>query len=300
MPDNSADPTMSGTAPPPVVTGEPEEIADGVFVVADGRVPLVPNIGIVVGTRAALVIDTGLGARSGAAVKRIAEELAGDLPLFLTLTHFHPEHGWGAAGFGDATIIYNRSQKEEFNQKAPAFLEMFRGLSDEVADELEGVEFVDPQIVYDGGVDLDLGGKTVELRSMGPAHSRGDQSIFLPVERILFTGDLVENRFIPIFPPKDGDVNGDRWIEVVDELARLEPATVVPGHGELGDASLVTTTKEYLGMVRSESYRLADAGNDPDAIIGELIPKVITTYPDWDHDETWRVATGVQTFLSQR
>ncbi|MBS1895302.1 MAG: MBL fold metallo-hydrolase [Actinobacteria bacterium] len=300
MPDNAADPTMSEAAPPPVVTGEPQEIADGVFVIADGRVPLVPNVGIVVGTRAALVVDTGLGARSGATVRRIAEELAGGLPLFLTLTHFHPDHGSGPAAFGDATIVYNRTQKEEFAQKGAPFLQMFRGLSDEIAAELDGVEFVDPQIVYDGGADLDLGGKVVELRSMGPAHSRGDQSIFLPDERILFTGDLVENRFIPIFPPKDGDVNGDRWIAVVDQLAALEPATVVPGHGELGDAALVAITKEYLEMLRSESYRLADSGADPEAIVGELIGKVVADYPDWDLDETWRVATGVQTFLSQR
>jgi glyoxylase-like metal-dependent hydrolase (beta-lactamase superfamily II) len=278
----------------------PEELADGVFVITDGRVPLVPNVGIVFGTRAALVIDTGLGPRSGATVRRVAEELTGGVPLFLTLTHFHPEHGWGAAAFGDATIVYNRAQREEFAQKGAPYLEMFRGISGEVAAELDGVEFVDPQIVYEGGVDLDLGGRIVELRSMGPAHSRGDQSIFLPEERILFTGDLVENRFIPIFPPDDTDVNGNRWISVLDEIAALEPASVVPGHGELGDAALLATTKEYLEMLRSESYRLADAGADPEAIVSELTAKIIATYPDWHVDETFGVATGVQTFLAQR
>src|SRR3984893_16663019 len=77
----------------PVVSGSPEEVADGVFVVPDRRVPLVPNIGVIVGSRAALIVDTGMGPRNGAVVHAMARELAGDRPLFLTLTHFHPEHG---------------------------------------------------------------------------------------------------------------------------------------------------------------------------------------------------------------
>src|SRR3954468_14032801 len=97
----------------PVVHGAPVKISDGVFVIPDGRVPLVPNIGVIVGERAALVIDSGLGPRNGAIAYQIAKELAGERPLFLTLTHFHPEHGFGAQAFGDATIIYNRVQQQE-------------------------------------------------------------------------------------------------------------------------------------------------------------------------------------------
>ena len=95
-----------------------------------------------------------------------------------------------------------------------------------------------------GGADLDLGGKVVQLRTWGRAHSRGDQVVFLPSERVLFTGDLVENRFYPIFPfvpPYDVDVDGRHWITVVEELARLDPRIVVPGHGEVGNAGLLAT-----------------------------------------------------------
>src|SRR5689334_8722075 len=94
----------------PVVHGEPVEIAAGVFVLPDGRVPLVPNIGIIVGERAALVVDSGLGPKSGAIAYEAAKKLAGERPIFLTLTHFHPEHGFGAQAFREATILYNRSQ----------------------------------------------------------------------------------------------------------------------------------------------------------------------------------------------
>lgn len=296
-------PALDPTAPAPVVHGSPVAIADGVFVIGDGRVPLVPNIGVIIGEHAALVVDTGLGPRNGALVYDIARTLAGDRQLFLTITHFHPEHGFGAQAFGGATIIYNRSQHEEFREKAYGYLQTFRGLGDAITQQLEGVEFIEPQIVYDGSADLDLGGKVVQLRTWGRAHSRGDQVVFLPTERVLFTGDLVENRFYPIFPffpPYDVDVDGRHWLTVVEELTRLDPRIVVPGHGAVGDASLLATTHEYLTLLSSETKRLAAAGSSTEAIIAALDQQLRTRYPDWDTSEPWRIATGVQTFLTQR
>jgi glyoxylase-like metal-dependent hydrolase (beta-lactamase superfamily II) len=128
MPDQTPTVYLDPHSPPPVVTGPPKEIADGVFVVPDGRVPLVPNVGVIVGTRAVLVIDVGLGPHSGSRVHDMARELTGDRLLLVTLTHFHPEHGFGAQAFDDATIVYNRPQHEEFREKAAGYLDTFRGL----------------------------------------------------------------------------------------------------------------------------------------------------------------------------
>lgn len=285
---------------PPVVTGTPEEIADGVFVVPDGRVPLVPNIGIVVGDRAALVVDTAMGPRNGEVVHGIARGLAGDRPLYVSVTHFHPEHGYGAQAFRDATIVYNREQHEELRDKGQLYADMFRTFGPEVAEQLEGVELVEPNVVYDGAADLDLGGKQVQLRTWGLAHTRGDQVVFLPAERVLFTGDLVENRFFsifPYFPPGDADVNGSKWIAVLEELERLDPAIVVPGHGEVGDAGLIAAARAYLMLLRSETKRLAGEGAGADEIIATLEPQLKERYADWDASE-W-IAFGVRSFLAE-
>jgi len=295
-------PGIDSNAPPPIVHGRPVEIADGVFIVPDGRVPLVPNIGVIVGDRAALVVESGLGPRSGAIAHRIAKELAGDRPLYLTLTHFHPEHGFGAQAFRDATIVYNRRQHEEFLRKRDGYLAQFRGLGAAVAEQLDGVEFVDPHVVYDGSADIDLGGKLAQLRTWGPAHSHGDQTVYLPAERVLFTGDLVEDRFYPIFPfvpPYDVDLDANNWIVVMEDLQRLGPRVVVPGHGDLGDTGLLAMTHEYLTLLRAEMKRLATEGRDADEIIEILTPQLHARYPDWDTSEPWRIATGVQTFLAQ-
>lgn len=298
----AAPPAIDPNAPPPVVRGDPVEISPGVFVIPDERVPLVPNVGIVVGDRAVLVIDCGLGPRSGAIVRDAAMRLANGKPIYLTLTHFHPEHGFGASAFTGATILYNRLQHEEFREKAKGYLDQFRGFGAAAADALKDVEFVDPHIVYDANADLELGGKTVQFRSWGPAHSRGDQIIFLPEERILFTGDLVETRFYPIFPyfpPYDTDVDPKRWLKILDTLRALHPARVVPGHGEIGDVELLEITANYIGHLGAETRRLAADGLGENEIIGRLIPALKTRYPDWDESEPWRIATGVQTFLGQ-
>ena len=161
--------------PPPIVRGTPAEVSDGVYVIPDGRVPLVPNIGIVVGTDAVLVIDTGMGQQSAAYVLEHARRLADGKRLYLTLTHFHPEHGFGAQVFeGEASIVYNRTQRDELRAKGAGYIEMFKGFGPAVATELEGVVLVDPGEVYDGETEIDLGGHVAVLRSYVRAHTGGD------------------------------------------------------------------------------------------------------------------------------
>jgi glyoxylase-like metal-dependent hydrolase (beta-lactamase superfamily II) len=286
--------------PAPVVTNAPTEIAEGVYVIPDGRVPLVPNIGIVLGSRAALVVDTGMGPSNGAYVRRHADDLAAGRPLFLTLTHFHPEHGYGAQAFDPgASIVYNRGQLAELRQKGVPYLEMFKTFGDAVAEQLEGVTLVEPHVVYDGSADLDLGGRTAQLRTWGLAHTQADQIVFLPEQRILFTGDLVESRcfaIFPWFPPEDVDVDGDRWVAVLEELERLDPAIVVPGHGETGDAGVVAAAREYIQLLRAETRRLADEGASEDETAETLDRSMRELHPNWDQPE-W-IAFGARCFYS--
>ncbi|MFD9380954.1 MBL fold metallo-hydrolase [Streptomyces sp. NPDC059999] len=275
-------------SPPPVISGSPVEVSEGVFIIPDRRVELVPNIGIVLGEKAALVIDTGIGPRNGALVLEQARRLAGDRRLYLTLTHFHPEHGFGAQAFkGAATIVYNSGQRAELRRKGAGYLGMFKGLSPAVAAELEGVELVDPDLVYEGEAEIDLGGRTVLLREVGPAHTGSDQ-IVLVDGRVLFAGDLLETRIFPIapyFPPHDTDVDGEGWIGVLDELAALAPQTIVPGHGEVTDASLIHDVRDYLTYVRDEALWLRERGATADKTAATIAENARTRWPSWERPE---------------
>ena len=267
---------------PVVPDTEPEQIAERVFVIPDQRIDLVPNVGFVVGDDATLVVDTGMGVANAARVLEKARGLTGDRLLLLTLTHFHPEHGFGAQVFRDAaTIVYNESQRAELEQSFDEFVQLFSGFSPEVAEILADVERVDPHVAYREDARIDLGGIVVELEALGPAHTLGDQLVWLGNERLLFAGDLVENRFFPIlFGPA---TDASRWISVLERLESLEPTTVVPGHGAVGDARLVVEVREYLEWVRSLVQE--GAGSGLDALKADLEPRVRERYGDWDNPE---------------
>lgn len=283
--------TSSAAPPAPVVDPTAvKEIATGVFVICDRRVPLVPNIGIILGSHTALVVDTGMGPANGKKVLEAARRVAGQRPLVLTLTHFHPEHGFGAQVFkGVAKIHYNRSQRDELTAKGEAYLGMFKTFGPHVAAALEGTELVQPDEVYDGSAtSIDLGGRTVEFRTWGLAHTAGDQVVWLPQERILFTGDLAEERMFPIFPwfpPEDADIDGVRWAQILADLVSWKPAIVVPGHGDIGGAEIIVAVRDYMLDLGRRVAAEQKSGKNADAIVTLLAPKIRAEHPDWSAPE---------------
>lgn len=282
---------MTETVPAPIVDAAiRSEIAPGVFVIPDHRIPLVPNIGIVLGDHTALVIDTGMGPRNGAAVLRAAQEVAGDRKLVLTLSHFHPEHGFGAAPFkGKAHIVYNRAQGADLVAKGPGYLGMFRGMGPEIAEVLEGTELVEADELYDGAEhEIDLGGRKAVLRNWGMAHTRGDQIVWVPDAGVLFTGDLAEEKTFPIFPwfpPDDTDIDAANWIKALTDCAALGPKIVVPGHGDIGGVEIVDEVRRYIENVAAMVAAAKATGNDAEKIVTDLEPKIRADHPDWHFPE---------------
>jgi glyoxylase-like metal-dependent hydrolase (beta-lactamase superfamily II) len=272
------------------------EVARDLVVVPNRDVPLVPNIGLIGGRDAVLVVETGLGPRNAATVLDFATGYARGRRLYLTSTHFHPEHAFGAATFaGAATYLVNRAQADDLAHKGAGYLALFRGLGDDIAHQLEGVTLAEPDVVYDRDHDLDLGGRIVRLRPTGRAHSRGDQVIHVPDADVLFTGDLVETgRFaiFPWFPPHDTDVSGVRWIDVMDRLTTLRPTTVVPGHGHLGGPDLLTDQRAYLSLLRDETWRRRDSSLDEATIVEEITELVVERHPEWSGREWIRAGVG--------
>jgi glyoxylase-like metal-dependent hydrolase (beta-lactamase superfamily II) len=285
------------TDKPVVAEGATEQIHDHVHVIPDRRVEFVPNIGIIEGDHAVLVIDTAMGAENGARVLSEARRVAGDRKLFLTTTHFHPEHAFGAQAFErDATYVANTAQADELADKGAEYVEMFSGFGPGLAELLTGVELVAPEVTYSGEeARLDLGGTAVHLLYYGPAHTRGDQLVFLPQERILFPGDLVENRFLPIFP--DADASGSRWLGLLDRIEALDPAVVVPGHGAVGDVGLVEELRTYLLEVRSRVEALHAEGRALEAIEAAVEEEMRSRYEDWDN-EIW-IGSAVNSFHAE-
>lgn len=107
---------------------------------------------------------------------------------------------------------------------------------------------------------LQMGATRIEIIRFGPAHSPGDVSVWLPAERVLIAGDIAfHQRLLGIFP--DTDVAG--WIESFDAIAALQPAIVIPGHGEPTDiATLRHYTQGYLEFLTAEVQQILDEDGD--------------------------------------
>ena len=231
-----------------------------------------------------------------------ARALAGNRPLILTLTHFHPEHGFGAQVFeNEALIVYNAAQRDELREKGQAYVGMFRGFGESVAEQLVDVRLVGPHVTYDGpSAEIDLGGRTAQLLTWGLAHTKGDQVVLLPDESIVFGGDLFETRMFPIvpyFPPDDTDVDGDLWVDVLGKVIDLAPTTVVPGHGEVTDVGLVEAVRDYLVALRGETAALKRDGLSSDEVVETLAPTVRERHGDWDNPE-W-IDFGIRCFYDR-
>jgi glyoxylase-like metal-dependent hydrolase (beta-lactamase superfamily II) len=272
--------------PDPVVqTTGAHELARDLLVVPNRNTQLVPNIGVIGGTHSVLVVDTGLGSENAETVLTFARGYAKGRKLYLTSTHFHPEHAFGAHVFaGEATFLVNKAQAEDFAVKGAGYLTMFNSLGATVAKRLEGVKVPTPDFVYAESHDLDLGGRVVRLQAVGRAHSKGDQVITVPDADVLFTGDLAETgqfAIFPWFPPHDTDVSGLGWIEVMARLAAAKPRTVVPGHGDIGGTQVLEDVLGYLRELREETWARRDSAMSQETIVEEVRAVLIERHPAW-------------------
>jgi glyoxylase-like metal-dependent hydrolase (beta-lactamase superfamily II) len=240
-----------------------------------------PNIAIVVGSRAALVVDTGLGPRNGAAIARVVSKLApGHQPLYLTTTHFHPEHAGGEAGFPAGTIlIRNAVQQQEMELHGREMIDLFAGRSEQMKELLSNATLRTPDITFDREAKVDLGGVTARLLWFGGAHTKGDELTFVEPDRTLVSGDVVQNKVVPgIF--RDGGTPSS-WLAVLDQVAALNALHVLPDHSAPGDGGMVAREKQFIADVRTRALELKKAGVSADAAGTQLSTEFKTKYADW-------------------
>ncbi len=203
------------------------ELAPGVFALtAEGD----PNSGVVIGDDSVLVIDAR-------ATPVMAQELVAhirkvtDKPIrHVLLTHYHAVRVLGVAGYeqrvnviaSDVTrdMIVERGQ-QDMESEIQRFPRLFRA-----RETIPGLTW--PNIVFHRKMTLWLGSREVQIIHAGRGHTRGDTIAWLPKEKVLFSGDLVEFGATPYC----GDAHFGDWPATLDRLAAFEPAALVPGRGE--------------------------------------------------------------------
>jgi glyoxylase-like metal-dependent hydrolase (beta-lactamase superfamily II) len=240
-----------------------------------------PNVAIVVGSRATLVVDTGLGERNGATVMRAEQKLAKGPILYLTTTHYHSEHTTGEQAFpASAIIIRNSVQQEEMTKSVGAHMEAFRKMSAQNLDLLQNVKFRPPDVLFDREAKLDLGGVTARMFYVGPAHTKGDELIFVEEDSVLIPGDIVQKDIFPIMPNADASVKG--WLSILDNVEALHPKFIVPDHGAaIVDASQIGTERAYFLALQARVLELKKQGVSVDEAGKTVTTELKAKYPDW-------------------
>src|SRR6185369_8070540 len=275
-----AQPAGAQTPPDPIVRVEGlRQISPHVHIIPDNSVPLVPNVGFVVGERGILVIDTGLGPRNGEAVLGVAKKLAGTKQLYLVTTHFHPEHDLGAQVFPEnTTLIRSNDQVKDIAEFGLQLAEVFARRSAINAELLKGAEFRKANVTFDKDHTVDLGGVTVQLLAMGANHTRGDTAMWVESDRVLFSGD-VAMRPQPAFASPYSNVR--HGLSSLDRLEALKPAIIVPSHGPVGDGSMFASGyRTYLVEVRDRTTTEKKAGRSADQAVETVTAAMVDRFPD--------------------
>ncbi len=267
---------------PVVKEGKTIQISPHVYVIPDEGRRGVPNVGIVVGSRATLIIDPGMGLKSGAAVLREAAKLSKGSELYLVTTHMHPEHTTGETAFPvTAKIIRATAQDQDIKEAGLKWVAEFRSRSPELTELLKDlISFREPAETFEREKILDLGGVRVRLTWLGPGHTLGDTAVFVEGDAVIFSGDLAMNKAFPAYTAPQSSI--DQWLASLDVMAAMRPARVVGAHYDMGDVSVISAYRDFLRALRVRVAELKAQGKSSDETAVTLRTEFHTKYPDWD------------------
>lgn len=268
--------------PPPdplVKEGVTVKVADHTFVIPDGNVGLVPNVGIVVGSRATLVIDPGLGKRNGETVLREVAKVSRNAEVYIASTHFHAEHTTGYLAFpASAKYVNSRVQEAEFAEGGAQQIQAFSRRSPMTAELLQGATGRKVDITFDRDYTLDLGGVRVRFLVVGPTHTRGDTALFVEGDGVLFAGDVVMNQS---FLAAGAATSMKAWLAAFDAFDQMRPQTIVPSHGAVGDAALIAANRAVMTAVQTRARELKAQGRTADDTATTVQKELEAQHPGW-------------------
>jgi glyoxylase-like metal-dependent hydrolase (beta-lactamase superfamily II) len=242
-----------------------------------------PNTGVVVGDDAVMVIDTQATPVMAQDVIRRIREVT-DKPIkYVVMSHYHAVRVLGASAYAPQEIIASQDTHDlivergaqDMKSEIERFPRLFRAV-----DTIPGLTW--PTITFKGEMTLWLGRLEVKLMQLGRGHTKGDTVAWLPQQKILFSGDLVEFDATPYA----GDAYFSDWPQTLDTIAELEPQALVPGRGAaLTDPDMVQRglagTRAFVSELYASVKAGAAQGKDLNAIYKETCAALKPKYGQW-------------------
>jgi glyoxylase-like metal-dependent hydrolase (beta-lactamase superfamily II) len=240
-----------------------------------------PNTGVIVGDKGAMVIDTqATPVMAQDVIARIRQVT--DRPVtHILLSHYHAVRVFGASAYGAHTIIASRDTYDLIVERGEAdkaseigrFPRLFRG----VESVPEGLTW--PDVVFEGRLEVDLGGVKVQIMQVGRGHTKGDTIAWLPEQKVLFAGDLVEYGAASY----SGDAYLKDWPSTLDRLAEFPAERLVPGRGDaLRSAAdcreAIARTRAFVTDLYEVTARFAVNGRPLRSVYKEVYPLLEERY----------------------
>jgi glyoxylase-like metal-dependent hydrolase (beta-lactamase superfamily II) len=243
-----------------------------------------PNTGIVIGDDAVMVIDTQATPVMAEDVIRRIREVT-DKPIkYVVLSHYHAVRVLGASAYQPQHIIASQDTYDLIVERGEAdkaseigrFPRLFRNVESVPA----GMTW--PTLTFQNKMTLWLGKLEVQILQLGRGHTKGDTVVWLPKERVLFSGDLVEFDATPYA----GDAYFQDWPKTLDNIAALKPQALVPGRGAAlqGEAQVVkglAGTRAFVTELFSSVKAGAAEGKDLRTVYKDTFAQLKSSYGQW-------------------
>lgn len=243
-----------------------------------------PNTGIVIGDDAVMVIDTQATPVMAQDVIRRIREVT-DKPIkYVLLSHYHAVRVLGASAYQPEHIIASQDTYdlivERGEQDKASEIGRFPRLFQAVESVPPGMTW--PTITFTGKMTMFLGKLEVQILQLGRGHTKGDTVVWLPQDRVLFSGDLVEFDATPYA----GDAYFKDWPQTLDNIAALKPEKLVPGRGRaLQNPSEVAAglcgTRAFVSELYESVKAGASAGLDLKTVYRETYERLAPKYGQW-------------------
>ena len=243
-----------------------------------------PNTGIIIGDDAVLVADTQATPAMAADVIRRIREVT-DKPIkYVVLTHYHAVRVLGASAYGAQQIIASEDTYDLIVERGEADKASEIGRFPRLFSNVETVPpgMTWPTLTFNGKLTLWLGTLEVQLLQLGRGHTKGDTVVWLPQERTLLSGDLVEFDATPYA----GDAYFKDWPQTLENVAALKPLALVPGRGPAlkGEAQVAEglwSTAGFIADVRASVEAGVAAGQDLNAVYKNTVARLKPKYGHW-------------------
>ncbi len=183
---------------------------------------------------------------------------------YAIITHYHPDHWYGAKTYKElgAKIVAHKKLMD-FYQSGEAQLAL-ENAEQRFGNLFKSVVLVPPDIVVEDKYTLKVGGKTFEVIYMGPAHTDNDLVVYMPSEKVLFTGDLVLYNRIPFMGDRGASSKG--LVEALHKIKKMDAKVILGGHNEPMDMSAVDFTLGYVQFLRENIRKAKEQGKSIDEI----------------------------------